>query len=159
MTDSIYRELTANEIEQAHEQKEKRTQSEKVAYRLLPWSMRQNVERNPPVAFVGCKSAFFPDLFLRNEKVCIEIDGGYHCKRERQDAHRDKVFREHGFIVIRIKNLDTCINVAFWERLLEGLNKVEDTASHPHLAAIKEELRQMISDEISSWTRIDTNPI
>ena len=100
MTNSIYRELTANEIEQAHEQKEKRTQSEKVAYRLLPWSMRQNVERNPPVAFVGCKSAFFPDLFLRNEKVCIEIDGGYHFKRERQDAHRDKMFREHGFVII-----------------------------------------------------------
>ena len=124
MIDSIYRELTANEVEQAHEQKEKRTQSEKVAYRLLPWSMRQNVERNPPVAFVECKSAFFPDLFLRNEKVCIEIDGGYHCKRERQDAHRDKVFRKHGFIVIRIKNLDTCINVAFWERLLEGLTRI-----------------------------------
>jgi hypothetical protein len=69
------------------------------------------------------------------------------------------MFREHGFIVIRIKNLDTCINVAFWERLLEGLNKVEDTVSHPHLAAIKEELRQMISDEISNWTRIDTDPI
>ena len=41
----------------------------------------------------------------------------------------------------------------------EGLNKVEDTVSHPHLAAIKEELRRMISDEISSWTRIDTDPI
>jgi len=38
-------------------------------------------------------------------------------------------------------------------------NKVEDTVSHPHLAAIKEELRQMISDEICSWTRIDTAPI
>ena len=69
------------------------------------------------------------------------------------------MFREYGFIVIRIKNLDTRVNVAYWERLLEGLNKVEDTASHPHLAAIKEELRQMISDEISSWTRIDTDPI
>ena len=49
----------ANEIEQVQEQKEKRIQSEKVAYRLLPWSMRQNIERNPPVAFVGCMSAFF----------------------------------------------------------------------------------------------------
>ena len=137
MIDDIYRALTPKEIEQAREQKDKRTVSEKVAYRL----------------------AFFPDLFLRNEKVCIEIDGGYHCKRERQDAHRDKVFRKHGFIVIRIKNLDTCINVAFWERLLEGLIKVEDTVSHFHLAAIKEELRRMISDEICSWTRIDTDPI
>jgi len=159
MIDDIYRALTPKEIEQAREQKDKRTVSEKVAYRLLPWSMKHNIERNPPVAFVECKSAFFPDLFLRNEKVCIEIDGGYHCKRERQDAHRDKVFRKYGFIVIRIKNLDTCINVAFGERLLEGLNKVEDTGSRPHLAAIKEELRRMISDEICSWTRIDTDPI
>lgn len=56
-------------------------------------------------------------------------------------------------------NFETCINIAFGERLREGLNKVEDTVYHPHLTAIKEELRQMTSDEISSWTHIDTNPI
>lgn len=95
--------------------------------------MRQNIERNPPIAFVGCKSAFFSDLFLRKEKICIEIDGGYHFKRQHQDVHRDDVFRKNGFVVIRIKNLDTRVNVAFWERLLEGLSKVEDTASDPNL--------------------------
>ena len=78
---------------------------------------------------------------------------------QRQNTHHEKVFRKHGFIVIRIMNFETCINIAFGERLREGLNKVEDTVYHPHLTAIKEELRQMTSDEISSWTHIDTNPI
>lgn len=56
-------------------------------------------------------------------------------------------------------NFETCINIVFWERLLEGLNKVEDTAFHPHIEAIKEELRQMISDEMRGWTRINAASI
>ena len=153
MIDDIYRALTPKEIEQAREQKDKRTVSEKVAYRLLPWSMRQNIERNPPIAFVGCKSAFFPDLFLRKEKICIEIDGGYHFKRQHQDAHRDDVFRKNGFVVIRIKNLDTCVDVAFWQRLLDALEKENTYRSdiHPYVT----ELRQMINDKIRAWTIIE----
>ena len=152
MTDSIYRELSANEVEQAHEQKEKRAASEMVAYRLLPWSMRQNIERNPPIAFVGCKYAFFPDLFLRKEKICIEIDGGYHFKRQHQDEYRDKMFKKHGFIVIRINNLDTCIDVAFWQRLLEGLEK--DGGGRTDIRPFLSELHQMVDDKIRSWTMI-----
>ena len=159
MTDSMYRELTTEEMEQTLGQKDKRTQSEQIAYRLLPWNMRQRVERNPAIAFKDCNVAFFPDLFFRHEKICVEIDGGYHFKRQRQDEYRDKIFKSHGFIVIRIKNLDTRVNVAFWERLLEGLNKVEDTTFHSHLTIMKEELRRMISDEIRNWTHIDTDPI
>ncbi len=149
--DSIYRALTPKEVEQAQEQKDKRTISEKVAYRLLPLSMRRYVERNQPVAFVGSK-AFFPDLLLRKEKICIEIDGGYHYKHQRQDEHRDKVFRRHGFIIIRIKNLDTGVNVAFWQRLLEGL--VKEGVNRNDICSYVTELCQMIDDEIRSWTKI-----
>lgn len=158
MTDNMYRELTTEEMEQALGQKDKRTQSERTAYRLLPRIMRLHVERNPAIAFEGCNVVFFPDLFFRHEKICVEIDGGYHFKRQRQDEYRDKIFKSHGFIVIRIKNRDTLVNVAFWERLLEGLNKVEDTAFHPHLTIMKEELRRMISDEIRNWTNIGADP-
>ena len=159
MTDNIYRELTPNEVEQAREQKNKRTQSERVAYRLLPWCMRVHVERNPAIAFKDCDVAFFPDLFFRDERICIEIDGGYHFKRQRQDEYRDKIFKSHGFIVIRIKNLDTRVDVAFWQRLLEGMNKVENVAFHLQLPEMKEELRRMISDEIRNWTHIGADPI
>ena len=105
------------------------------------------------LASIRCKSAFFPDLFLRKEKICIEIDGGYHFKRQHQDAHRDDVFRKNGFVVIRIKHLDTCVDVAFWQRLLDALEKENTYRSdiHPYVT----ELRQMINDKIRAWTIIE----
>ncbi len=147
----MYRALTTKEVERAFEQKENRTKYEKRACRLLPCSMKQHVERNPAIGFEGYE-AFYPDLFFRKEKICIEIDGGYHLKRQFLDAYRDKVFREHGFIVIRIKNEDTEVDAAFWQRLLEGLEK--DGADRSDLNLFKHELRQMIEEEIHSWTRI-----
>lgn len=114
--------------------------------------MRRYVERDQPVAFVGSK-AFFLDLLLRKEKISIEIDGGYHYKHIRQDEHRDTVFKSHGFIVIRIKNLDTRVDVVFWQRLLEGLEK--DGCDRTDIRSFISELQQMIDNEIRSWTRTE----
>lgn len=153
MTDSMYRELTPDEMKQAMGQKDKRSQSERIAYRLLPWSMRQRVEQNPAIAFKDCNVVFFPDLLFRNERICIEIDGGYHFKRQRQDEYRDIMFKSHGFIVIRIKNLDTRVDVAFWQRLLEVLEK--DGGDRSDIRPFVSELRQMIDNEMSSWTKME----
>lgn len=150
-TDYMYRDLTAEEQKQAAEQFKNRTKSEKMAYHLLPESMKETVERNPAVAFVGC-NAYYPDLFLRKAKICIEIDGGYHCRRKWYDSKRDSVFVEHGFTIIRIMNRDVYVNVAFWQRLLEGLERIKD--SQPEIPLYIDELQQMIDNEIRSWTDI-----
>ena len=147
--ENIYRDLKPFEIKKAMWLGKIRTQSEKVAYRLLPKSMRKNVERNHPVAFVGT-SAYFPDLLLRKEKICIEIDGRYHKKRYNEDRRRDEAFIKGGFIVIRTKNEDTRVKVAFWERLLEGLEGSE--VDREDIKPFIDELRKMIDEEISSWT-------
>ena len=80
---NIYRDLTPIEVMKALEQEEKRTKYEKLAYRLLPKSMKEKVERNPAVAFVG-RTAFFPDLFLREEKMCIFVSE----KKKREEKIR-----------------------------------------------------------------------
>ena len=144
-----YRDLTPFEVRKAIRLEKTRTQYEMVAYRLLPKSLRKNVERNHPVAFVGT-SAYFPDLLLRKEKICIEIDGRYHKKRYNEDRRRDEAFIKGGFIVIRIKNEDTRVKVAFWERLLEGLEGSE--VDREDIKPFIDELRKMIDEEISSWT-------
>ena len=144
-----YRDLTPFEVRKAIRLEKTRTQCEMVAYRLLPKSMRKNVERNHPVAFVGT-SAYFPDLLLRKEKICIEIDGRYHKNRYNEDRRRDEAFIKGGFIVIRIKNEDTRVKVAFWERLLEGLEGYE--VDREDIRPFIDELRKMIDEEISSWT-------
>ncbi|QVJ79649.1 MULTISPECIES: DUF559 domain-containing protein [Prevotellaceae] len=151
--ESIYRNLTA--CDKMHEKKQKvcRTKSERAAYKLLPDSMKARVERNPPIAFKDCKTAFFPDLFFREEKICVEIDGEYHRRRLQKDMLRDEVFAKHGFVTIRINNCDTYINVSFWERLVEGMDKINNrTAS---VNAFIDELRKMIDDEIKHWIIID----
>lgn len=144
-----YRELTPKEQNRAANQKDMRTISEKVAYSLLPESMKKSVERNPPIAFKGC-DAYFPDLFFREERICVEIDGSSHRRRKEYDSKRDEVFKERDFIVIRVDNLDTEVNVAFWQRLTEGLGPFVD--SHPRVATFVRELRKMTDTEIRRWT-------
>lgn len=149
---NIYRKLTPNEVERAFAVKSNRSNSQKAAYWLLPDSMKRSVERDPAVAFADCQAVFFPDLFFREEKILIEIDGKYHIKRHWLDAYRDMVFAEHGFTTIRIKNEDTNVNVAFWQRVLEGLIKIN--SNRPRVCLYIAELQQMIEKEILSWTNI-----
>ena len=147
----MYRDLTPEEHKQAAEQFRKRTNCEKRAYHLLPESMKEKVELNPAVAFTGC-NAYYPDLFWHKAKICVEIDGGYHCRRTWYDTKRDSAFEQHGFATIRIKNRDVFVNVAFWQRLLEGLEKLH--GDHPGIEQYIKELHRMIDSEIRSWTEI-----
>ncbi len=153
--ENIYRDLTPREVKNAMWLGKTRSQSEKVAYRLLPKSMKEGIERNSVVAFANSNKLYFPDLLLRKERICIEIDGGYHIRRKEKDERRDNLFRSHGFIVIRIKNKDTQVNVAFWQRILEGLEDYE--VNRKDIRPFIDELRQMIDDEIRSWTIIEMN--
>ena len=151
--ENIYRDLTPREVKNAMWLGKTRSQSEKVTYRLLPKSMKEGLERNSVVAFADSNKLYFPDLLLRKERVCIEIDGGYHEKRKKEDEDRDNLFISHGFIVIRIKNQDVKVDVAFWQQLLDGLEK--DGANRRDIKPFTSELRQMINDEICSWTTIE----
>ena len=143
-----YRELTPDEVTRAMEQKGKRTIYERRAYRLLPDCMKSCVERNPPIAFAKLKTAYYPDLFFRDAKICVEIDGGYHHNRRFEDYIRDKTFKRRGFIIIRILNGDTRVDVAFWQRLLEGLEKSD--ISRDDIQQFMNELRKMIEDVTTS---------
>jgi very-short-patch-repair endonuclease len=113
--------------------------------------MKAKVERNPPIAFKKCNVAFFPDLFFREEKICIEIDGGYHKKRIYQDTYRDDMFAMYDFTTIRVQNLDIRVEVSFWQRLVEGMEKMNRRT--PSVDVFIDELQQMIDREIRSWTQ------
>ena len=140
-----YRELTTLEQKRVDEQRKERTQAEKEAFRLLPDCMKEIIERNGPVAFCG-HAAFYPDLLLRDAKIIIEIDGGIHRKYEQKriDNHRNGVFMEHGYDIIRINNEDVCLNVAFWQRLVEGLAKINPIGIKKNTMAYIKELNRMI---------------
>lgn len=151
----MYRELTAREKQRALYYKRIHTEAETRAYRLLPKSMKVEAKCNEAVAFAGNSSLFFPDLFFRKEGICVEIDGVAHDRKKERDARRDKIFMDNGLTVIRIKNKDTLVNVAFWQRLAEGL----EAYSGDEVTAVeqfKAELREMIAEEVSNWTNLET---
>lgn len=149
---SIYRKLTAAEIAMVLHHKLNRPHSQKVAYSLLPESMKRCVERDPGIAFADSSYCFSPDLFFRKEKFLIEIDGGYHYMRKREDKYRDEVFADHGFKTIRISSVDTQINVAFWQQILKALK--EQIPDQKVVKPFIKELQRLIDAEIKSLTKL-----
>ena len=154
-----YREIRNFEKARAKSQLRKRTIEEMWAYWYLPESMRRHVLKNYAIAFAG-ESAYYPDLVMFDEKIIIEIDGGYHNGEEQVsfDEYRDLTFCANEFYVIRIKNEDTCVNVAFWERMIEELTKIEPIGCRATLSGYIEEIKEMRDAEIRSWTSLNDIP-
>jgi hypothetical protein len=69
--------------------------------------------------------------------------------------HRDSVLAEHGYNTIRIKNMDTKVNVVFWQRLLEGLDNIYSSERSEAICKMKKELESMIAEEIRKWTMLE----
>lgn len=45
---------------------------------------------------------YIPDFYLKQVKAILEIDGKIHKEQQEYDAHRDKVFKDEGYGVMRI---------------------------------------------------------
>lgn len=45
---------------------------------------------------------YIVDFYFKHAKAILEVDGLIHAKREAYDEHRDQVFRDNGFRVLRI---------------------------------------------------------
>jgi very-short-patch-repair endonuclease len=155
-----YRTLTPKEMAYAQEQLSSRSIEEDTAYWYFPEKMKAKVKRNFPIAFEGCNTAYYPDFVLFNERIIIEIDGGYHKGQKQidRDEKKDKVFYDNGFAIIRIKNEDTCVNVSFWERLIEGLSKIAPNENRATIPLYIKELELMREREIRLWTSLDYIP-
>ncbi len=131
------RPLTMLELKRDIEQAINAPTEETVAYELLPEVMKNRVERNVCVAFQGHK-AFYPDMFLYDEKIVIEIDGGCHRRKMNEDAHRDEVFLANGYTTMRIENADSEDKLTFWHCLLVGLKDL-----HSDKASVNQMIREL----------------
>jgi very-short-patch-repair endonuclease len=45
---------------------------------------------------------YIADFLAPAAKVIVEVDGGYHARRERADARRDEKLRRAGYRVVRV---------------------------------------------------------
>ncbi len=149
-----YRELTSEELELERKQKQERTDYERRAYRLLPSGMKKYAQRNPGVGFEG-HSAYYPDLFFPEQKLCIEIDGGIHLKQGEYDESREMIFKKNGYEIIRIKNADTIEDITYWESILYQLRHINNIDNRILVKPFMEELHDLINDKWNNMLVID----
>ena len=45
---------------------------------------------------------YIADFASPKARLVVEVDGGYHGRRERADAHRDEALRRAGYRVVRV---------------------------------------------------------
>jgi len=150
----LERPLTVEELNRAAEQPVKRSRYEKMAYRLLPESMKRIVKKNQPVAFVGHK-AFYPDLFFGGDKFLIEIDGVNHLSKFRQDKHRDRVFDLKGFFTIRIFTKHVRSRITFWTLLMTDLIKINKVRKSSKIKQYIDDLNNLINKEMLNMAVLD----
>jgi len=81
---------------------------------------------------------FILDFYCSELLLVIEIDGGYHIKKQEQDSKRDKFLNCLNIKTIRFKN----------EEILNELNKVKS-----EIIKIIQERKASLSREVASETR------
>ena len=149
-----FRDLTAKEEVRAAEQPQTRTKYEKMAYRLLPPSLKAVAEKNPEVAFYS-HAAYYPDLFFYEDKFLVEIDGFSHIDRKNQDKHRNWFFANNGYSTIRIRNHQVCNKILFWTKLEIGLLRMPKEKRTARIECAIRELDEIINTELIKETMVE----
>lgn len=156
MKKSERRQLTTMELVTEISQKKHRTDYERRAYRWLPNGMKKFAIRNSGVAFENeDRFACYPDLFFEEQRLLVEIDGGYHMGQTDEDEERDDFFNNHGYKVVHIKNADTIEEIAFLETLLYELRQIKEIDNRVLVKEFIEELHKTINMRNKSMLTID----
>ena len=91
----------------------------------LLWEELRNNKTGYKVRRQHCIDSFIIDFAFLNEKVLVEVDGGYHNETEQQkyDAARTEFLQELGYTVIRFTNDEVKNNIK------EVVTKIKETLS------------------------------
>lgn len=105
---------------------ETRTDSERRVFTYLPDSIKDEIWRNRRVSFRKCV-VFYPDFFLPEAKIVMEIDGSIHKdkRHQRKDKRKDREFDEHGYSMLRFWNEETVDKISFLHKLYYRLLGIE----------------------------------
>ena len=140
----MIREVTDRELRFGRMLYERRSNQEKEAFRLLPPSMKKNVVSNYPVAFAEHDYAYFPDFLFAKEKLVIEIDGLQHLRQVEHDRLRDEIFKDNGYVVVRIQAQAVQNPFEFWFHIFCEFAKVERKENRASLSCYIDDLNAMV---------------
>ncbi len=100
---TVEHQLPKQLLENARELRKNQTEAEELLWQLLRNRQLVNLKfrRQHPL-----KTGFILDFFCAEAKLGVEIDGGYHNRKEQQeyDAERTKIINEYGIRIIRFTN-------------------------------------------------------
>jgi very-short-patch-repair endonuclease len=98
------------------------------------------IKFKPQVVMLG----FIPDFHLCGKCIIVEVDGDYHQAGDQPDYDkgRDAIFRDHGFITVRVSNEEAINDPEMC------LQRIIGTLSMPRLVRVKRNLsnRQKVID-------------
>lgn len=91
--------------------------------------MNKKFYRQHPIFFdiLGKETFYIADFFCYEEKLVVEIDGGYHKRRKDHDALRTSIMKVLGINVIRFHNREVENNLG---SVLQKLKMVLNLNSH-----------------------------
>jgi len=72
---------------------------------------------------------YFIDIYIKDYKVAIEIDGSSHSKRQEKDKERDFILKKKGIKTLRISNsecYDRIIVQSLYEAIKDSKNKKKE---------------------------------
>ena len=95
-------------LDKAREMRKNPTEAEAVLWKYLSGNqLGAHFRRQHPVY------EYIPDFVCLDERLVIEIDGGYHFEGEQpeKDAERTKYLNEAGFVVLRFTNEEVLGNI------------------------------------------------
>jgi very-short-patch-repair endonuclease len=121
---TVEHQLPKHLLENARELRKNQTDSEEMLWQLLRNRQLNNLKfrRQHPL-----KVGFIIDFYCAESKLGIEIDGGYHNRKEQQeyDAERTRFINEYGIRIIRFTNEQVQINTE------QVLNEIASAATPP----------------------------
>lgn len=116
--------------ELARELRKNPTESENKLWQILRRKQMKGFKflRQKPLIYsekYRVKSFFIADFYCSRLKLVFEVDGKIHDYQKYYDEERDKVIRELGLKVLRIKNEETKNLNHVGMKILVTINKIE----------------------------------
>lgn len=103
MKNDVYKEQNKKWLKDTHKRlMESSTRYEWMVFKALPEWLRKRAKRQRTFQHEG--HTYFFDIYLPCAKTAIEVDGGYHLMRKKEDAFRDHFVHSKGIKTFRISN-------------------------------------------------------
>lgn len=118
---SVKKDIYALADEYAKERKDKATKEELEVWDWIKQLGLTNIYFQQPVFITGkndkpCKF-YIADFLDEDNKIDIEVDGGYHTTEEQQmkDKEREEDFKKMGYSTLRFTNEEVNEGIAYWK--------------------------------------------